>query len=160
VRIKELARLFRVTVGEQFHRTLEIGEEDGDLLALAFQGDFGCEDLLGEMLRSVGLRRRADAPRGQRSDRVDGLAALLAELCPGGQLRAAGAAHESQPAAALEAEFGVVRVLVPALGTAGHASPFGSASACSSQKRMSISRYIAVAVVRCSCASWPLPVRL
>jgi hypothetical protein len=34
-----------------------------------------------------------------------------------------------------------------------------SASACSSQKRMSISRYIVVAVVRCSCASCSLRVR-
>jgi hypothetical protein len=41
---------------------------------------------------------------------------------------------------------------------AGH-SPRSSASACSSQNRMSISRYIVVAVVRCSCASSLLPVR-
>ena len=39
-RIEELPRLLRVTVGEQLHRTLEVGEEDGDLLALAFQCGF------------------------------------------------------------------------------------------------------------------------
>jgi hypothetical protein len=110
-------------------------------------------------LGGVGFRRRPDASRGRRSDRVDGLAALLAELRLGGQLRAAGAAHEGQPAATLEAELSVIRILVPALGTAAHASPFSSASACSSQNRMSISRYIAVAVVRCSCAGSRLPVR-
>ena len=40
-----------------------------------------------------------------------------------------------------------------------HASRFISASACSSQNRMSISRYIVVAAVRCSCACSRLPVR-
>ena len=40
-----------------------------------------------------------------------------------------------------------------------HASSLISASACSSQYRMSISRYIVVAVVRCSRASCRLPVR-
>jgi hypothetical protein len=38
-------------------------------------------------------------------------------------------------------------------------SSLSSASACSSQKRMSISRYIVVAVVRCSFATCCLPVR-
>src|SRR5262245_32932554 len=40
-----------------------------------------------------------------------------------------------------------------------HASFPISASACSSQNRMSISRYIVVAVMRCWCASSRLPVR-
>jgi hypothetical protein len=46
----------------------------------------------------------------------------------------------------------------PTLKT-GQASPFISNSACSSQYVMPISRYIVVAVVRCSCASCGLPVR-
>jgi len=41
----------------------------------------------------------------------------------------------------------------------GHARSLSSVSACSSQKRMSIWRYIVVAVVRCSCASCRWPVR-
>jgi len=40
-----------------------------------------------------------------------------------------------------------------------HLNTFNSASAFSSQNRMSISRYIVVAVVRCSCACSRLPVR-
>ena len=36
--IEELARLLGVAVGEQLHRALEVGEEDGDLLALALEG--------------------------------------------------------------------------------------------------------------------------
>ena len=35
--IEELARLLGVAVGEQLHRALEVGEEHGDLLALAFE---------------------------------------------------------------------------------------------------------------------------
>ena len=42
------------------------------------------------------------------------------------------------------------------LRAAAHASTLISASACSSQNRMSISRYIVVAVVRCSWACSPL----
>jgi hypothetical protein len=40
-----------------------------------------------------------------------------------------------------------------------HVSSVVSARACSSQNRMSISRYIWTAVVRCSCAACRLPVR-
>ena len=51
-----------------------------------------------------------------------------------------------------------VLALLLAAGGAGHA-PRCSASACSSQNRMSISRYIVVAVARCSRASSRWPVR-
>src|SRR5262245_56603629 len=47
----------------------------------------------------------------------------------------------------------------PFLLGSGHPTSFSSASAFSSQNRMSISRYIAVAVVKCSWASCRLPVR-
>jgi hypothetical protein len=35
--VEQLPRLLGVAVGEQLHGALEIGEEDRDLLALAFQ---------------------------------------------------------------------------------------------------------------------------
>ena len=54
--IEELARLLGIAVGEQLHRALEVGEQHGDLLALAFEGGLGGEDLLGEVLGGVGLR--------------------------------------------------------------------------------------------------------
>ena len=54
-RVEDLARLLGVAVGEQLHRALEVGEEDRDLLALAFQRGLGGEDLLGEVLGGVGL---------------------------------------------------------------------------------------------------------
>jgi hypothetical protein len=76
-RVEELARLLRITVSEQFHRTLEIREEDGHLLALAFDGCPGGEDLLGQMLWRVGLRGRKAMFR--RSD-IYGARTLRAEF--------------------------------------------------------------------------------
>src|SRR5262249_53123005 len=38
----------------EVHRSLHVGEKDGYLLALAFEGTPRREDLLGEMLRGVG----------------------------------------------------------------------------------------------------------
>jgi hypothetical protein len=47
--VEELTGFLGVAVGQQLHRALEIGEQHGDLLALAFKGGFGCQDFLGEM---------------------------------------------------------------------------------------------------------------
>ena len=38
--VEEFSRLLGVAVGEELHRALEVGEEDGDLLALAFRALF------------------------------------------------------------------------------------------------------------------------
>ena len=65
--VEELARLLGIAVGEQLHRALEIGEEDGDLLALTLQRGLGREDFLGEVLGSVRLRC---AERGRRLGRA------------------------------------------------------------------------------------------
>jgi hypothetical protein len=56
--VKQLARLLGIAVGEQLHRALEVGEEDGDLLALALQGGLGGQDAFGEVFRGVGGGRR------------------------------------------------------------------------------------------------------
>jgi hypothetical protein len=53
--VQELPRLLRVTVGEQFHGALEIGEEDRYLLAFALEGRLRGEDFLGEVLRYIGV---------------------------------------------------------------------------------------------------------
>ena len=55
--IKKLARFFRVAVGQQLHRPLEIGEQHRHLLALAFERGLGGEDFLDEVLRRVALGR-------------------------------------------------------------------------------------------------------
>jgi hypothetical protein len=56
-RVEQLPRLFGVTIGQEFHRALEVREEHRHLLALALQGRFGGQDFLGEVLGGVGLRR-------------------------------------------------------------------------------------------------------
>jgi hypothetical protein len=56
--IEELPSLLGVAVGEQLHRAFEVCEEHGHLFALAFEGSLRGEDLLGEVLGGVGLRRR------------------------------------------------------------------------------------------------------
>jgi len=40
------------------HRTLQVGEENGHLLSLAFERGLGGQYLLGEVLGGVGIRRR------------------------------------------------------------------------------------------------------
>jgi hypothetical protein len=43
--IESLRRLLGIAVGEELHRALEVGEEHGDLLALAFEGGLRGENL-------------------------------------------------------------------------------------------------------------------
>jgi hypothetical protein len=72
--IENLARLLGVTIGEQFHRALEVCEEDRDLLALAFERGLRREDLLGEVLGRVGLGRWEPRPAScLRRDRFPAL---------------------------------------------------------------------------------------
>ena len=74
-----------IAVGEQLHRALEIGEEHGDLLALAFEGALRGEDLLGEVLGGVGLGRAReclDVSRRSTGGRTPGRISRLDELTP------------------------------------------------------------------------------
>jgi hypothetical protein len=64
--IEELSGLLGIPVGEQFHRALEVGEEDRDLLALALEGALRGEDLLGEVLGGVRLRGVESLSRSRR----------------------------------------------------------------------------------------------
>src|SRR6185295_16252249 len=90
-----------------------------NLLAFAFEGALGREDLLGEVLGRVGFRR-SEPRRGV--GRADRRRALEAELRPAGQLCAAVGAPESQRRRALQAELRLGRVLLLAPGTL-HPSP-------------------------------------
>ena len=101
-RIEQLARLFGVTVGQQFHRALEVGEENGHLLPLALERRLRREDLLGEVLGRVGLRGReprfGGAYGGKRGSTP--AAEVLARLVRG----PAGWAHRGQGRRTLRAE--------------------------------------------------------
>ena len=112
-RIEELARVLGIAVGQQFHRTLQVREQHGDLLALAFQGGLGGEDLLGQMLRGVALR-------GGRLGRRDGperRGALAAELVLGWVPRATGGTGRDERCGTLPTELHACGILVLAAGT-------------------------------------------
>ena len=47
--IEDAPGFLRVAVGQQLHGALEISEQDGDLLALAFQARTGLQDFFGQM---------------------------------------------------------------------------------------------------------------
>ena len=55
--VQELLGRFRIQALDEPGRVLDVGKEDGDLFAFAFQGGAGGEDLVGEMGRRVGQRR-------------------------------------------------------------------------------------------------------
>jgi hypothetical protein len=76
--IEDLACFLGIAVGQQFHRALQVGEQHGDLLALALKRGLGDEDLLGEVLRCVGA---GGIKLWSASDRHNGLAAGEAEPC-------------------------------------------------------------------------------
>src|SRR5215475_10196688 len=84
-RVEDLARFLWIAVGQQLHRALEVGEQDGDLLALTFEGALGGEDLLGEVLWGVDIWRlelwrhlRASAQR-LRTAAAEVIAGVIAE---------------------------------------------------------------------------------
>ena len=62
--IEELLGGFGVEAPDEFGRVFEVGKEHGHLLALAFQGGAGREDLVGEMGWRVGERRPVLGWRG------------------------------------------------------------------------------------------------
>jgi len=87
----------------------QVAKEDGDLLALAFQGTLGREDLLGEMPGSVGVRGRETWP-GEFTERG---CALPTELVLRGIRHTARRAGRRERCRALAAESyarGVLRV--------------------------------------------------
>ncbi len=53
-RIEEFLGIFRVEVGDQLGRIFDVGKEDGDLLAFAFEGTAGGEDFFREILGCIG----------------------------------------------------------------------------------------------------------
>src|SRR5262245_28340892 len=76
-RIEKFLGLFRVEVPNKFGRVFEVGKQDGDLLAFAFEGTAGGEDFLREIRGRVGEGCLLDGPHrrcdsGGRGARVTG----------------------------------------------------------------------------------------
>jgi len=99
-RIEDPARLFGITVGEELHGTLEVGEQHGHLLALAFERGLGHQDPLGEVLGDVGFGSGEAGPRGL----VERGRALAAELVLGRVAHPARRADGGKRSRALAAE--------------------------------------------------------
>src|SRR5215467_3800083 len=108
-RIEKLAGLLGIAIGEELHRPSEVGEEDGDLLALPFQGRFGGEDSFGQ------LRRRVGSGRTEFPFLVDGrnsrLSTASAELLDVLIREAACLAHGAQRQTALTAKAAPLAIL-------------------------------------------------
>jgi hypothetical protein len=94
--IEDLARLFRIAIREQFHRALQIREQHRDLLALAFEGGLGSEDLLGEVLGRVGIRSRRRLDRASAARSLNRLEKLLAMAERDTQLLQIGIGEQAQ----------------------------------------------------------------
>ena len=118
--IQERAGLLGIAVGEQLHRALEIGEEHRDLLALALQRAPGGEDLLGEVLRRVAVRR---APGPRRA--AEPLPTAAAKLIAGVIGEPARGADDRERRCALGAEAAASRLSVRHRGHSISATPSG-----------------------------------
>ena len=90
-RIEESPRLLGVPVGEELHRALEVGEQHGHVLAFAFESTLGGQDLLGEVLWSVGIGGAPNRGR-EAAEGCTGVPQLLQNLDPDGR----SAPHEPQ----------------------------------------------------------------
>src|ERR1700688_1424316 len=113
-RIEELLRVFGVAVSKQLHRTLDIGEQYGDLFPLTLGGYPGGEDLIDKMLGCVTLWR---SKAGIVRDTLQGMATLGAELGCGRHFVSTIGTGLSQWSGTLLAELRLNSVLVPALRT-------------------------------------------
>ena len=76
--VEQLARLLGVPVGQELHRALEVGKQNGDLLAFTLESGSGGEDLLGQVFRDVSLGGRK---AGLRCPSIYRAGTLGAELC-------------------------------------------------------------------------------
>ncbi|HTO10940.1 MAG TPA: hypothetical protein VMQ51_05165 [Candidatus Binatia bacterium] len=116
--VEDLARFLGIAIGQQFHRTLEVGEEDGDLLALTLQRSLRGHDLLDEMLGRVALGRLEPCRRrGHGGERAS---AAPAELVAGVIGEAAGGADQRQRCGTSGAEAPAFPVLGLAPGAGDH----------------------------------------
>ncbi len=123
-RVQQLPALLGIALGQELHGALEVGEEDGDLLALAFERALGGEDFLGEVSGGVRLGRGSSGRSGARGR--DGVSAREAESGARRQVGATCGAGGRERSAASEAEACVGRVVLRA-SRALHSPPLSAA---------------------------------
>jgi hypothetical protein len=108
-RVQELPRFLGVTVGQQLHRALEVGEQHRDLLALAFESGLRGQDAFGEVLGGVGVRG-CEPGLGLGID-AGGSSTLGTELGRAGKRRPAIPTRPGKRRAAFLAELGLRPIL-------------------------------------------------
>jgi hypothetical protein len=118
---EKLLRRLGVAIGQQLHRTLDVGEQYGDLFALTFEGGSRNQDLFSKVLRCVALGRGKSAIA---RNRLQGMATLGAELGCGRHLVSTVDTGSHERSGTLLAEPRLRRVLVLAL-RAFHRRPRG-----------------------------------
>jgi hypothetical protein len=113
--IEDALRLLGIAPREQLQRSLQVGEEHGDLLPLALERALRGEDLLGEMSRRVRLGRGEPRLPGRLA--AHGGSALVAEARSGRQIVAARAARPARAhgTATVSRRLRVVNLLAVAL---------------------------------------------
>ena len=111
-RVEQASRVLGISIREELHRALQVGEQDGHVLALALQRALGRANTLGEMHRRV--RGRGGEARPGVGWAADRGGALWAKLGGDGQFALALRATPGQRGGALRAEFGPRRRLLVA----------------------------------------------
>ncbi|MGD8476897.1 MAG: hypothetical protein PVI98_07105 [Burkholderiales bacterium] len=101
-RIEDGARFFRIAIGQQFHRSGQIGKQDRDLLAFTFKGSARAEDLVAQVFWCMCVWR-SRAHRGICAAELG--AAFAAEFMLRRIDHAARWARRRQAGSALTAEF-------------------------------------------------------
>jgi hypothetical protein len=117
-----------VELFRELHRALHIGEEDGDLLALALDRGFRLADLLGEE-RPMGWRW-SRCPPADRQRRATAAAESLVDL----DRSAAGGTPRGQSGAALRVEAAVGPIVVVTGRTAHGVNSITSSPLCQSNR--------------------------
>ena len=125
--IEQLAGLLRVAIGEQLHRALQVGEEDGHLFTFAFERGLRRENLFGKVLWRVGFRgNETGRPWTGCWSSHKGSSTAVAELTSGLKLGTTARTDSTECRPALSAEscpFALVRLAPWTLHAAG--SPIG-----------------------------------
>jgi hypothetical protein len=125
--IEELPGLLGVSVGEELHGALEVGEEDSDLLALALEGGLRGENPFGQVFRRINLWR--GEPRLGVIANGERRCALPAELVARRIGRATGRTDRRKRSGTLAAELHASGILSLAPGTAHQSNAFVVCSA-------------------------------
>ena len=114
-RVEDLPRFLRIPVGQELERALQIGEEHGDLLALAPERLAHAQHAIRQVPRRVGVRGGEAGAFGRT--RPGGLRALRTEARGRRQRAGAPAARGRQRRAAIRAELRVGLVIRVTLET-------------------------------------------